>query len=108
MYVDTYNKSVSFLFHPVIADIYSFVNISWSTRLSDVTDLNIGQLHISWSTKLNYIILRTERARTERAPTGQQAHSPGQRAAAPREPPSTITAPGKGKSIKTHGDMKKM
>jgi len=33
MYVDTYNKSVSFLFHPVIADIYSFVNISFAYKL---------------------------------------------------------------------------
>jgi len=42
--------------------------------------------YISQSTKLNYIIVCTERA-----PTGQQAHSPGQSAAAPRE--SNIDTP---------------
>ena len=55
---------------------YSYYSLAYS---------NLIYFTISWSTKLNYIILRTERALTERAPTGQQAHSPGQSAAAPRE-----------------------
>ena len=54
---------------------YSYYSLAYS---------NLIYFTISWSTKLNYIILRTERALTERAPTGQQAHSPGQSAAAPR------------------------
>ncbi len=76
---------------------YSYYSLAYS---------NLIYFTISWSTKLNYIILRTERALTERAPTGQQAHSPGQSAAAPREPTSTIPAPGKGKSIKNIWDKK--
>ena len=54
---------------------YSYYSLAYS---------NLIYFTISWSTKLNYIILRTERALTERAPTGQQAHSPGCRFALPR------------------------